>query len=79
MLEAFDNDSIHRILRERPEIVCHLWNCVAAFVLQEYRHCLCKEGSVGSVMLQDVPKVSLSRTFSFPHRLARGADELEAS
>ncbi len=27
----------------------------------------------------DVPKVSLSRTSSFPHRLARGADELEAS
>ncbi len=29
-------------------------------------------------MPQDVPKVSLSRTFSFPHLLARGADELEA-
>ncbi len=33
----------------------------------------------GIVMLQDVPKVSLSRTFSFPHRLARGTVELEAS
>ncbi len=28
---------------------------------------------------QDVPKVSWSRTFYYPHRLARGADKLEAS
>ncbi len=30
-------------------------------------------------MPQDVPKMSLSSSYSFPHRLARGADELEAS
>ncbi len=39
----------------------------------------CKEGSAGLAMPQDVSKVSWSRAFSFPHRLARGADELEAS
>ncbi len=61
------------------ETVCHPWNCIAASALQAYRHCSCKEGSVGLVMLQDVQKVSCSRTFSFPHRFARGADELEAN
>ncbi len=30
-------------------------------------------------MPQDVPKVSLSRTTFFTHRLARGADELGAT
>ncbi len=61
------------------QTVCHPWNYVTASALQAYRHCSCKEGSVGLDVPQDVPKVSLSRTFSFPHRLARGADELEAS
>ncbi len=61
------------------ETVCHPWNCVAASVLQEYRHCSCKEGSAGLVMPQGAPKASCSRTFSFLHRLARSADELEAS
>ncbi len=79
MLEVFDNDSIRLILRVRRSTVCHPWNCVAASALQAYRHCSGKEGSAGLDMPQDVPKVSLSRTFSFPHRLARGADELEAS
>ncbi len=46
---------------------------------QVYPHCSCKEGFADLVTLQDVPKVSWSRTFSTPHRLARGADELEAS
>ncbi len=61
------------------ETVCHPWNCVAASALQSYRQCSCKEGSADLDMPQNVPKVSLSRAFSFPHRLARGAGELEAS
>ncbi len=40
------------------ETKCHPWNCVAASALHAYRHCSCKEGSVGLVMSQDVPKVS---------------------
>ncbi len=56
-----------------------LWNCAAASALQVYRHCPCKEDSAGLVMLQDIPKVSWSRTFFWPHHFARGADELEAS
>ncbi len=58
---------------------CHPCNCVAASALQAHRRCLCKDVSAGLIMLQDVPKVGRSRTFSFPHRLARGVDELEAS
>ncbi len=76
MLEVFDNDSIRRILGTGT--VCHPWNCVAASTLQAYRHCSCKEGSAVLYMPQDVPKVSLSSIFSFPHRLARGTDELGA-
>ncbi len=38
----------------------------------------CFVSDAGLDMPQDVPKVSLSRTFSFPHRLAPGADELKA-
>ncbi len=59
------------------ETVCHLWNCVAASALQAYRHCSSNESSAGLVMPQDVPKVSSSMTFSFPHRLARGAGQLK--
>ncbi len=54
-------------------------NCGAASVLQVYRHCSCKEGSAGLVLLQDVPNASWSRTFFCPHQLARGADKLETS
>ncbi len=72
MLEAFDNDSIRRILRVRRR------DCVPSVELRR-RHCSCKAGSAGLVVLQGVPKVSWSRTFPFPHRLARGAGELEAS
>ncbi len=50
-----------------------------SFFLYAYRHFSCKEGSAGLVMPQDVPKASWSRTFSYPHHLARGADELEDS
>ncbi len=58
MLGVIDNAGIRRILHAR--------NCGAASALQLYRHYSCKESSAGLVMLQDVPKVSLSRTFSFP-------------
>ncbi len=61
------------------EIACRRCNCGAASALQLYRHCSRKEGPTGLVMLQDVPKVNRSKTFSFPHRLARGAGELEDS
>ncbi len=79
MLEMFDNNAYATFYTSCAEIVCHPRNCVDASALQAYRHCSCKEGSVGLDMPQDVPNVSWSRTFSFPHRLARWADELEAS
>ncbi len=40
------------------ETLCHPWNCGTTSALKVYRHCSCKEGSAGSAMLQDVPKVS---------------------
>ncbi len=54
MLEIFDNNSIRRILRVRRR------DCVPSVELRRRlcRHCPCKEGSAGLVMLQDVPKVS---------------------
>ncbi len=58
---------------------CISWNCGTAPALQVYPNCSYKEGSAGLVMLQDVPKVSWSRTFFYPHRLARGADDLTTS
>ncbi len=66
MLEAFDNDSIRRILRVRHKIVCHPLNCVAASALQVYRHCWCKEGSTCLVMLQGVPKGELIMDLHLP-------------
>ncbi len=54
-LEVFDNDSIRRILRVRRR------DCVPSV---ELRRRSCKEGSAGLDMPQDVPKVSLLRTFS---------------
>ncbi len=79
MLEVFDNDSISRILRVRRR------DCVPSVELRR-RLCLT---SIPALLVQRrlrwfghaarLPKVSLSRTFSFPYRLARGADELEAS
>ncbi len=65
MLEVFDNDSIHRILRVR-----HI-DCVPSM---ELRRRLC---------LTSIPALLVQRRLRWfghvPHRLARGADELEAS
>ncbi len=51
----------------------------ASCVFLVYRYSSSKKGSTGLVMVQDVPKVNGSRTDFRPYRLARGADELEAS
>ncbi len=39
----------------------------------------CKEGSTGLATQQGVSTVNCSRTYFCPHRVARGAGELEAS
>ncbi len=78
MLEVFDNGSIRRILHVRRR------DCVSPVELRR-RLCLTsipvlfvQRRPAGLVMLQDVPKVSWSRTYFCPNRLACGPGELEA-
>ncbi len=57
----------------------HIYTIIFIYCYLLYRHWSCKEDSLGLVMLQDVPKLSWSTNCSFPHRLPRGADGLDAS
>ncbi len=73
VLEVFDNDSIRRILRVRYR------DSVPSV---ELRHRLSYTGTARAKkapLAWSCCKTSRSRAFFFPHRLARGADELEAS
>ncbi len=77
MLEVFDNDSLHRILCVRRG------NCAPSVELRR-RLCLT---SIPALLVQRrlhwfghaARRPGGELTFSFPHRLARGAGELEAS
>ncbi len=77
MLEAFDNDSIRRILRVRRR------DCVPSVELRR-RLCLTR---IPALLVQRrfrwfghaARRPEGELTFSYPHRLARGANELEAS
>ncbi len=61
------------------EIACHPWNCARPFASLVDRHSSSKGGFFGLVMLQNIPTVNWSMTYFCPHRLGRGAGELEAS
>ncbi len=70
-LEIFDHDSISRIFHVRRR------DCEPTITSPSCRRSSFKQGFVGLVMLQDIRTVNWSRAYFCPHRLARGAGELE--
>ncbi len=57
----------------------HPWSCGAAIVLHACRHRSYKEGPADLDTMRGVLRASCSEAYLCPHRLERGAFELEAS